>query len=75
MIELTDEQASVLRQGHAVRMFVPESVPTSPSSWRFNGNALIRFSKKTLEEIREKAALSKLGGRAAVSGMNLGLEP
>ena len=24
MIELTDEQASVLRQGHAVRMFVPE---------------------------------------------------
>jgi hypothetical protein len=67
MIELTDEQASVLKQGYAVRISVPE----------FGGDVVVILAalqestesvlQQTLDEIREKAALSKLGRRAAAS--------
>jgi hypothetical protein len=68
MIELTDEQASVLKQGYPVRVSVPE----------LGGDVVVLAAQRestesvlqeTLDEIREKAALSKLGRRAAVSSM------
>jgi hypothetical protein len=67
MIELTNEQVSVLKQGYPVRVFVPE----------FDGDVVVVLAaqrestelilQETLDEIREKAALSQLGRRAAVS--------
>jgi hypothetical protein len=69
MIELTDEQASVLKQGYPVRMFVPElgaDVVVVLAVQRESTEAVLQ---ETLDEIREKATLSKLGGRAAVSRM------
>jgi len=68
MIELTDEQANVLKQGYPVRVFVPE----------LGGDVVVLAAQRestesvlqeTLDEIREQAALSELGRRAAVSWM------
>ena len=68
MIELTDEQVSVLKQGYPVRVFVPG----------FGGDVVVLAAQQestesvlqeTLDEIREKSALAKLGRRAAVSWM------
>jgi hypothetical protein len=67
MIELTDEQVSVLKQGYPVQVFVPG----------FGGDVVVVLAaqqestesvlQETLDEIREKAALSQLARRAAVS--------
>jgi len=68
MIELTDEQASVLKQGYPVRVFVPklgEDVVVLASEQESTEAVL----QETLDEIREKAALSKLGRQAAASWM------
>jgi len=68
MIELTDEQASVLKPGYPVRVLVPE----------LGGDVVVLAAQRestesvlqeTLDEIREQAALSELGRRAAVSWM------
>jgi len=69
MIQLTDEQASVLKQGYPARLFVRE----------FSGDVVVVLAarrestesvlQETLDEIREKVALSRLGGRAAASWM------
>ncbi len=69
MIELTDEQASVLKQGYPVRLFVPElgeDVIVVLAAQRESTESVLQ---ETLDEIREKAALAKLGGRAAASWM------
>jgi len=69
MIQLTDEQASVLEQGYPVRLFVPElggDVVVVPAAQRESTESVLQ---ETLDEIREKAALSKLGRRAAASWM------
>ena len=69
MIELTDEQASVLKQGYPVRVFVPElggDVVVVLAAQRESTESVLQ---ETLDEIREKAALSQLGRRAAVSWM------
>jgi len=69
MIQLTDEQASVLEQGYPVRLFVPElggDVVVVPAALRESTESVLQ---ETLDEIREKAALSKLGRRAAASWM------
>ena len=69
MIALTDEQASILKQGHPVRVLVPGLggdvviVLATPSE------STESVLQETLDEIREKAVLSKLGQRAAVSWM------
>ena len=67
MIQLTDEQTSVLKQGYPVRLFVPE----------LGGDAIVVLAaqrestetvlQETLDEIREQAALSQLGRRSVVS--------
>jgi len=70
MIELTDEQASVLKQGYPVRVFVPElggDIVVVVAAQRESTESVLQ---ETLDEIREKAALSKLGRQAAVSWMN-----
>jgi len=69
MIELTDEQANVLKQGYPVRVFVPElggDVVVVLAAQRESTESVLQ---ETLVEIREKAALSELGRRAAVSWM------
>ncbi len=67
MIELTDEQASVLKQGDPIRVAVPElggDVVVVLAAERESTESVLQ---ETLDEIREKAALSALGRRAAVS--------
>jgi hypothetical protein len=67
MIKLTDEQACVLKQGYPVRVSVPElggDVVLVLAAQRESTESVLQ---ETLDEIREKAALSKLGRRAAAS--------
>jgi hypothetical protein len=69
MIELTDEQASVLKQGYPVRVFVPElggDVVVVLAAERESTETVLQ---ETLAELREKADLSELGRRAAGSWM------
>jgi hypothetical protein len=69
MIELTDEQASVLKQGYPVRVSVPKlggDVVIVLAAQRESTESVLQ---ETLDEIREKAALSQLGRQAAVSWM------
>ena len=69
MIQLTDEQASVLKQGYPVRVSVPElggDIVVVLAAQRESTESVLQ---ETLDEIREKAALSKLGRRAAASWM------
>jgi hypothetical protein len=70
MIELTDEQASVLKQRYPVRVAVPElggDVVVVLAAQRESTESVLQ---ETLDEIREKATLSQLGRRATVSWMN-----
>jgi hypothetical protein len=69
MIELTDEQASVLKQGYPVRVFVPERGGDIVVVLAAQGESTESVLQETLDEIREHAALSKLGRRAATSWM------
>ena len=69
MIQLTDEQASVLKQGCPARVFVPELGGDIVVVLAAQGESTESVLQETLDEIREKAALSKLGGRAAASWM------
>ena len=68
MIELTDEQARVLKQGYPVRVFIPE-LGGDVVVLAAQGESTESVLQETLDEIREKAALSELGRRAAVSWM------
>ncbi|MGO9463479.1 MAG: hypothetical protein ACLQIB_02030 [Isosphaeraceae bacterium] len=70
MIELTDEQASVLRQGYPVRVFASELGGDIVVVLAAQGESIESVRQETLDEIREKAALSKLGRQAAVSWMS-----
>jgi hypothetical protein len=69
MIELTDEQASVLKQGYPVRVFVPELGGDVVVTLAAQGESTELVLQEALDEIREKTALSKLGRRAAVAWM------
>ena len=69
MIELTDEQASVLKQGYPVRVPVPELGADVVVVLAALSESTESVLQETLDEIREKAALSTLGRRAAVSWM------
>jgi hypothetical protein len=69
MIELTDEQASVLKQGYPVRVVVPELGGDVVVVLAAQAESTESVLQETLDEIREKAAVSKLGRRAAVSWM------
>jgi hypothetical protein len=69
MIELTDEQAGVLKQGYPVRVFVPElggDIVVIRAAQRESMESVLQ---ETLDEIRERSALSQLGRQAAVSWM------
>jgi hypothetical protein len=68
MIELTDEQASVLKQGYPVRVPVPE-LGADVVVLAALSESTEAVLQETLDEIREKTALSTLGRRAAVSWM------
>src|SRR5271157_4378021 len=67
--KLTDEQANVLKQGYPVRVFVPElggDVVVVLAAQRESTGSVLQ---ETLDEIREQAALSEPGRRAAASWM------
>jgi hypothetical protein len=66
-IELTDEQASVLNQGYSVRIFVPELGGDVIVVLAASQESTESVLQETLDEIREKAPLLKLGRQAAVS--------
>ena len=68
MIELTDEQTSVLKQGYPVRVSVPElggDVVVVLAAQRESTESVLQ---EALDEIREKAALSQLGRRQRFPG-------
>ena len=69
MIQLTDEQASVLKQGYPVRAFVPEFGGDIVVVLAAQGESTESVLQESLEEIREEAALSQLGQQAAASWM------
>jgi len=57
MIELTNEQASVLKQGYAVRVFVPElgeDVVVVLAAHRENTESVLQGPR---DEVRDQAAL------------------
>jgi hypothetical protein len=69
MIELTDDQTSILKQGYAVRVPVPElggDIIIVLAAQRESTESVLQ---EALDEIRERAALSGLGRRAAASWM------
>jgi len=67
VIQLTDEQAGVLKQGYPVRVFLPELGGDVVVVLAPQGESTESALQETLDQIHEKAALSKLGQRAAVS--------
>jgi len=69
MIELTDEVASILKQGYPARVFVPELGGDVVVVLAAQGESTESVLQETLDEIRERAALSQLGRRAAASWM------
>ena len=69
MIELTDEQVSVLKQGYPVRVFVPGLGEDVVVVLAGQGESTESVLQETLDEIREQAALSQLGRQAAASWM------
>jgi hypothetical protein len=69
MIELTDEQVSVLKQGYPVRVSVAglgADVVVVLAAQQESTEVVLQ---ETLDEIREKPALSQLSRRAAVAWM------
>jgi hypothetical protein len=69
MIELTDEHSAVLKQGHPVRVFVPElggHIVVVLAAQRESTESVLQG---TLDDMRERAALSQLGRQAAASWM------
>ncbi len=69
MIELNDEQASVVKQGYPIRLFVPELGRDIVVVLAAQGESTESVLQETLDEIREQAALSQLGRQAAASWM------
>jgi hypothetical protein len=66
MIELTDEQAGVLKQGYPVRVFAPD-LHGDVVVLAAQGDSTESVLQETLDDIREQAARSELGRRAAAS--------
>ena len=64
MIELTDEQASVLKQGYPVRVFVPELGGDVVVVLAAPQESTESVLQETLDEIREKAAYRNSAGTA-----------
>jgi hypothetical protein len=67
MIELTDEQVHVLKQGYPVRVIVPDLVGDVIVLLADQQESTEAVLQETLDEIREKPALSQLRRRAVVS--------
>ncbi len=67
MIELSDGQASVLRQGYSVRVGVSELGGDFVVLLAAQHESTESVLQETLDDIREKAALSSLGERGAIS--------
>jgi hypothetical protein len=67
MIELTDEQTSVLKQGYPVRVSVPKLGGDVVVVLAAQGESIESALQETLDEIRERADTSSLGRRSAAS--------
>jgi hypothetical protein len=66
---LTDEQANVLKQGYPARVFVPDLCGDVVFVLAAQRESTEFVLQEALDEIREQAALPKLGQRAAASWM------
>ena len=64
MIELTEEQASVLKQGYPVRVAAPQLGGELVVVLALDKESTESVLEETLADIREKADLSKLGKRS-----------
>lgn len=69
MIELTDEQACVLKQGYPVRVFVPELAGDVVLILAAERESTESALQETLDDVREQAALSQIGRKSAASWM------
>jgi hypothetical protein len=69
MIELTDEQVSVLKQGYPVRVLVRELGGDAVVVLAAHQESTESVLQETLDEIREITASSKHGRQAAVAWM------
>ncbi len=69
MINLTDEQVSVSTQGFPVRVHIPELAGDVVLVLAAQRETVDAVRQETLDELREKAALSQLGRRAALSSL------
>ena len=67
MIELTEAQFSVLKQGNPIRVFVPDFGCDIVVVLAAQEESTESVLQETLEEIREKAAQSQLARQAAAS--------
>jgi hypothetical protein len=69
MIELTEEQAGLLKQGYPVRVAAPQLGGELVVILADNRESTEAVLQEALDDIREKAALSKRGRQAAASWM------
>jgi hypothetical protein len=67
MIELTEEQSSVLKQGYPVRLASPQLGGVLIVVLAAETESTESVLQETLDELREKSALSKIGNRSAAS--------
>jgi len=67
MIELTEEQAGVLKQGYPVRVAAPQLGGELVVVLALDRESTESVLQETLADIREKAAFAKLGRRSAAS--------
>ena len=65
MTELTDQQVSALKQGYPVRVLAPKLAGDLVVVLADQGESTESVLQESLDEIREQAALSKLGQRPA----------
>jgi hypothetical protein len=67
MIELTEEQAGVLKQGYPIRVAAPQLGGELVVVLALDRESTESVLQETLADIREKAAFSKLARRSAAS--------
>jgi hypothetical protein len=75
MIELTREQASVLKDGHPVRVFVPELDGEVVVVLTAQGESTESVLQEMLDDIREQAARSAIDRRAVRKARAEGIPP
>ena len=69
MIELTEDQASVLKQGYPLRVTVPQLGGVLVIVLAAESESTETVLRETLADLKERASLAEVGRRAAGSWM------